>query len=109
MIEIIVLWQLGRRIAERARARDRRGGLYVLLLLAFWFSGELAGGVAAGAVMGVLGAMEEDYFPIAVYVSAIAGAAAGAWIAFAIASRGPVMPIAEFEDDPGRAIEPERI
>jgi hypothetical protein len=105
MIEIIVLRQLGRRIAQRARVRGRRGGLYVLLLLAFWFSGEVAGAAAAGAVMVALGAKDEDYFPIAVYAAAIAGAAAGAWIAFAIASRGPVIPIAGFDDDPVPVIE----
>jgi hypothetical protein len=37
-------------------------------------------------------------------VAAIAGAAAGAWIA--IASRGPVMPIAEFDDELSLDIEP---
>jgi hypothetical protein len=39
-------------------------------------------------------------------VAAIAGAAAGAWIAFAFASRGPVMPIAEFDDELSLDIEP---
>jgi hypothetical protein len=43
---------------------------------------------------------------IAVYASAIAGAAPGAWIAFAIARRGPVLPASEFDDDPGPVIEP---
>lgn len=103
MIEIIVLWQLGRRIAERAALRGRRGGRYVLLLVVLWFGGEFTGGISAGIVMGVLGALQADYFPFVVYVSAIAGAAAGAWIAFAVASRDPALPTAEF-DDPGPVI-----
>lgn len=106
MIEIIVLWQLGRRIADRARARGRGGGLYVLLLLALWFFGEFAGGLSALVVMAAVGDKEADYFPIVVYVAAIAGAAAGAWITFAIASRGPIMPVAELDNDPALAIEP---
>jgi hypothetical protein len=106
MIEIIILWQLGRRISDRAVARGRRGGRYVLLLLALWFFGEFAAGLSAIVALAVLGQQEADYFPVAVYVAAIAGAAAGAWIAFTVASRGPVMPTAEFDNDPDLVIEP---
>jgi hypothetical protein len=56
MIEIIVLWRLGRRVAERARSRGRRGGLYVLLLLALWFCGEFAAGISAIFLLAALGA-----------------------------------------------------
>ena len=106
MIEIIVLWQLGRRIAERARARGRRGGRYVLLLLALWFFGEFAAGFSAVVLMSAVGDKEADFFPVVGYLSAIAGAAAGAWIALAIASRGPVTPSVELDDDPNLVIEP---
>jgi hypothetical protein len=54
MIEIIVLWNLGRRISARAIARGRRPGRYVALLVVLWFGGEIAAASAGGVVAALL-------------------------------------------------------
>jgi hypothetical protein len=90
MLELLVLWQLGKSVAARARARGRSATGYVFLLLALWFLGEVFGAVAfaaASAVMRGRGVDDGDF--LLTYLVAITGASVGAYITFKIAGRRP--------------------
>src|SRR5262249_16737476 len=83
MLEIIVLFRLGRNIAARARDKGRRGTPFVLLLLALWFGGEIVGAVAGVVLSQVLNGRREPS-ALLIYVVALAFATIGAVIAFKV-------------------------
>ena len=83
MLEILVLFRLGRRIADRARERGYRGAPAVWLLLGLWFAGEVAGLLLGFAGAYALSAPQEPN-PLIVYGAGLAGAIAGAVWAFSI-------------------------
>jgi hypothetical protein len=89
MLEIVVLLVLSGIIGNMARRRGRSPSLFGFLLIACWFSGEVAGAVlgyilSAGTVTGKPNLL-------LVYGLALCGAAAGAGLAFLIArSLGPL-------------------
>jgi|SRR5579883_673054 len=96
MLEIIILFALGKNIAAKAREKGRSGGWFVFLLLGLWFGGEIFGAIAAGLV-GMI-AMGEQEPPLAMcYLGALAGAAIGAVIAFAIVSG--ISPAHTYDED----------
>ena len=80
MLEIILLITLARRIGETVARKGRKGGWYKLLLVLLWFGGEIGGGVVGYLIADAAGTSEIIAYPIA-----LAGAAAGAGIAFLIA------------------------
>jgi hypothetical protein len=66
---------MGKKIAAAAGEKGRGGALFVVLLILFWFGGEIFGGIL-GAIL-VRGA--EDKMAV-VYLCALVGAGAGpAW------------------------------
>jgi hypothetical protein len=90
MLELLVLWQLGKSVAAKARARGKPATRYVCLLLALWFLGEVVGAVAftaASAVMRGRGVDDGDF--LLAYLVAITGASVGAYTAFKIVGRRP--------------------
>jgi hypothetical protein len=97
MLEILILIKLCRQIGEMARKKARRAWGYQLMLVLFWFGGEIGGAFFAGLVLLLCGEEIEDYL-ILVYLSAIAGAALGAWTAFVIVKILPEQ-ADESEDD----------
>lgn len=100
MLEILLLVALCRKIGEAARAKGRSAGGYQLMLVAFWFGGEI--GVALlGAVVSylVLGPQDEDGLLCFMYVLALVGAAVGALLAFQIVARLPDADRARDDDD----------
>jgi uncharacterized YccA/Bax inhibitor family protein len=90
MLEILLLINLCRRIGEAARAKGRAAGGYQLMLVAFWFGGEVGTALAGGIVMALLfGEQEEGGVFCFLYILAIVGAALGAVIAFQIVANLP--------------------
>src|SRR5262249_57412944 len=81
MLEIVLLFVLSKQIIAMAKRRDIVGWPFVILLIALWIIGELTGAVAGVIVLGDNGA---DGFNLAIIPFAIAGAAIGAGITFAI-------------------------
>ena len=94
MLEILLLYFLGQNISAKARDRGRSGPLFVVLLIAFWLIGEVM-----GAVVGtLLSAGAEEPNMLLVYGGALAGAAAGAVLAFVIV--GSLAPAERRTDTP---------
>jgi hypothetical protein len=78
MLELILLYALGKTIAGKAAAKGKSGWPWVLLLVGAWFAGEFAGAVTAT----VLSGGEAGLFGLLLF--AYAGAAAGAIFAFTL-------------------------
>jgi hypothetical protein len=90
MLEILILISLCRKIGEAARAKGRSAGGYQLMLVAFWFGGEVGVGLLGGIIIAVaFGGQEEDGVFWFVYILAILGAALGALLAFQIVAHLP--------------------
>jgi hypothetical protein len=85
MIEIIIIIALCRRIAEAARKKGRGPAGYRMMLVFFWFGGEIIGAMLT-AVLLALGDHELDDNILIVYAGGFAGAALGALLAFKIVS-----------------------
>jgi hypothetical protein len=79
MIEILILINLSKKIAAKARDKGYSGGGFVVLLLALWFGGEITG--MFGAIL-LLGDGDENFF--AAYLAALGGAVVGGILAFTI-------------------------
>lgn len=93
MIEVLVLIALGRAIAARARIKGRSGGWFAFLLVVLWVGGEVAAAVGVTIAYDlVVGGEPEMVF---LYLAALAGAAAGAGVAFAV-----VYSLQPIPDDP---------
>jgi hypothetical protein len=77
MLEIILLIFLSRKIGDICANKGRSGTWFKVMLVAFWFLGEIVGAFT-GAIVGGEGPL--------VYLFALIGAAAGAGITFLIVS-----------------------
>ena len=82
MLEIILLVMLCKRIGQIVRAKGLGAAKYQWATVGLWFGGEIAGGIFGGVIASAAGS---DGFPLLAYVTALAGAALGAWGAYAIA------------------------
>lgn len=88
MLEFLVLWQLGKSVAARARKKGKSAARYVFLLLGLWFVGEALGAAVCYLVLAALiGAERADRGALLIYPVAIAGASVGAYATFKIAAR----------------------
>ena len=107
MLEIILLWNLCRKISEKRRGNGRSGKGYGTLLVALWFLGEIFGAIACGVVVVATGNGANNDPPIlAIYGGALVGAALGAFIAFLLAGRQrpeAALAAAGFDDSIGTA------
>src|SRR5262245_25278750 len=81
MLEIVLLFVLSKQIIAMAKRRDIVGWPFVVMLIALWIIGELTGAVAGVIILGDNGG---DGINLAIIPFAIAGAAIGAGITFAI-------------------------
>lgn len=84
MLEIIALIWLTRRIGEIVKEKHRKSGWYKFMTVALWFGCEIAGAIVGGIIVGLTGSPDA-----LIYVIALAGAAAGAGIAYLIARSVP--------------------
>src|SRR5689334_4550179 len=91
MLEIIVLWLTGKKIAGIASDKGLPGFLFVIMLVVLWFGGEIV-----GAVIGV--ATNHGEVGATAYLFALMGAGMGALASFIIVSAIPA-PRDEREDE----------
>jgi hypothetical protein len=75
MLEILLLYALGKNIAEKAEDQGKGGVLFVILLVVLWFLGEIV-----GAAVGMIVTGDKLY----AYLYGIGGAAVGAILAYTI-------------------------
>jgi hypothetical protein len=101
MCEIILLWALGKNLAQKCRAKGHAPTGYVVLMVVLWFFGEIAGLILGFVVTAALSqnrrGAEQD-FNIAAYFCAIVGAALAAIISFGIVSALPDRSRDEYEE-----------
>ena len=91
MLEIIIIILLCRKIWEVADDRGVSPIMYVCLLIAFWFGGEIVGAII-GAIVAVAILHANDNLSVIMisWVGALCGAACGAMLAFVLVSVHPV-------------------
>jgi hypothetical protein len=82
MLEILLLYALGKNIAEKAENQGKGGTLFVIILIVLWFLGEITGGVIGFVVTGE---------PLYAVMYAYIGAAAGAVLAYTFLAVLPLM------------------
>jgi uncharacterized membrane protein YgaE (UPF0421/DUF939 family) len=97
MLEILLLFWLGRKIAAIAGDKGRSGVLFVILLLFLWIGGEFFGAIL-GAVISIMATGQEEPNFLMVYGLALLGAATGAVISFLIAHAVPPVDDRTVED-----------
>jgi hypothetical protein len=83
MLEILVLFWLGRDIGRMAESKGRSKAGYIVMLVVCWFIGELLGAMV-GAVLAPKGLVYAD-FNLGAYLCALGGAALGGVTAYMIA------------------------
>jgi hypothetical protein len=101
MLEIAIVYILAKNLGNKVAAKGHKRFGYQLMLVALWIGGEIAGAVVGIvlqlAMRGGTVVQEERGFSWIGYLCALAGAAIGAFIAFAIAnSLAPVQNDADF-------------
>lgn len=96
MLEIILLWVMGKKVVGIARSKGRSGTPYVFLLLGLWFGGEIGGAVFGAVISLISNPHQEPSFGI-MYGLALLGAAIGAILTFVIVNSLP--PIETYGDD----------
>jgi MFS family permease len=84
MIEIIVLINLAKKIGAIVEEKGRNKGRYQLMLVLFWFGGEIFGGLI-GAILAEIALENEGSGQLLAYLFAIICAVLGAVTAFLIA------------------------
>ena len=90
MLEILILWRLCQRIGAIARSKGRIAGGYQVMLVLFWFSGEIGCAILAAMALVLLhGDLEEDQFMIVGYFAGLIGAILAACLAFLIVKSLP--------------------
>jgi hypothetical protein len=88
MLELFILYTLSTRMGVAVAAKGRPPLRYQLLLILFWFGGQLAGAILAVMTLTALDFEEFDLLFIA-YIAALFGAAMGAWLVFQLVARLP--------------------
>jgi len=86
MLEIWAIWALTKKIGSMLEEKGRKSGWYKVLTVILWFGGEIVGAIIGAVITGG----DEDAACL-LYAFALGGAAAGAGIAYAIASSVPAV------------------
>src|SRR4051812_10380964 len=97
MLEILLLYFLGKKLAGIVRSKGRSSGVYVVLLVVLWLAGEF-GGLALGAVISATASPVGEPDGIVMLVGAIVGAALGTTTAFLIVRN--LSPIPRHQEPP---------
>ena len=96
MLEIVILFLCGKKIAEICNRKGRAGWPWVLMMIGFWIGGAIAGAIAALIVATVADPDAEEPNLIMLLVGYIGGAALGMVLTFVIVS---ALPAAGGQDD----------
>jgi hypothetical protein len=91
MLEIIVLINIGKQVAQIASNKGRKPISYVCLLVAFWFGFEFLGGIIFGIAY-ILVTHKEEPPTYILYVPALLSAVLGAVLAFRITKSKTALP-----------------
>ncbi|OWK43567.1 hypothetical protein [Fimbriiglobus ruber] len=92
MLEILILWALGKKIARMTKERGRAAWPWVILLIVCWYGGALAAVVAAGIAVAVANPNNPDAgddMMLLFIGAALAGAIGGALFTFGVVSLLP--------------------
>jgi hypothetical protein len=89
MVEILILYRLCSLIGYRAREKGRRAIGYQLMLILFWFVGQVGTILLAGLAFALLSGEPFGEDLLYAYLAAFLGAALGAWFAFRIVANLP--------------------
>jgi hypothetical protein len=87
MLEIIIVYMLAKNLGNKVEAKGRKRIGYQLMLIGLWLGGEFTGAIFGSILQQVMGA--GSGFPLMAYLCALAGAAIGAVVAFAIVNGLP--------------------
>lgn len=110
MLELFLLIRLSKTMGSMAEDRGVSKALHIILLIVFWFIGEISGGFI-GAIVGAI-AFEMDDPLIPAIIGAICGAACGALLAFGLVSLHSPRPKRTFDDEEeqfDKAFQPRRL
>jgi hypothetical protein len=86
MLELLLLWGLSSWIGRIVEQKGLNKWPYQLMLVLFWFGGEITGGIFGFVAMSQGGGPQNDEALAMVYVFALGGAVLGAVMAFVIAN-----------------------
>lgn len=75
MLEILILYKLCKRIGAAARDKGHRSIGYQLLLVLFWFGGEIGAAIACAILLFVLYGEHAEAYVLFAYLAGFSGAA----------------------------------
>jgi hypothetical protein len=81
MLDILALWLLAKWIGNIVAEKGHKSGWYKVLTVVLWFGGEIVGAIFGTVLTGASESAQCD-----IYLFALAGAAAGAGIAYLVAT-----------------------
>lgn len=84
MLEFAILYRLCGRIGGAAREKGRRAVGYQLMLVLFWFGGEVGVAFLACLAIAIFTGEDPDGYLLPLCAAGLAGGAAAAWVAFRI-------------------------
>jgi hypothetical protein len=91
MLEIILLFNIGKQVANIAKDKGRNPIGYVCLLVAFWFGFEIIGGIIFGIIY-MIATGKEEPSRFVLYIPALLSAALGAFLAYKITQSKTALP-----------------
>jgi hypothetical protein len=103
MLEILCVWFLSRKMSDFAGSKGRSNVPYVLLFIALWFGGEIAGAVFGAARLQARG---DEQNVLAILPFAYGGALLGTALAFGFVAILPA--VRDDEPEPYRRRRPRR-
>ena len=99
MLEIIILINLSKKIAAKAREKGRTEWPFVVLLIFLWVGGEISGGIA-GAIVSTVALGDDEPNLLLMLLGALAGVITGAVLAFQIVKAlAPARTYDDYEDE----------
>lgn len=101
MLEILVLWGLGKKIAAMASAKGHAPGGYVALLVVSWIIGEVGGIILGMFLTGAMHRADDDMVMLLPLLCALIGIVVAAMSSFALVAALPDRKLAleRLEDD----------
>jgi len=89
MIEILILYQLCKKIGEILRGKNRGPTGYQVLLVLIWFGTEFFSAIAASIVYMIMYGQKEQPPLLVIYAAALPTAALAVWLYFVILKNLP--------------------